>query len=339
MRVAALLSAASTVTLSALLAGCSSAGPASAGGPKGGGPVSGDETWSDGMQLSSSVTIDAGSTVTIAAGATITAAAGVVITVQGTLKAAGGAEAKITSTQAWGGILVDKNGTLSLTNVDLDNASSAVSVNVGSVSATYDKGTISASAAPFAIQGGAKLTTDHATVKGSLGSSRVQGELHATYLDYDANGNDGITAEADGAVVFIEDSELHGIGGNSDMIVSYQGVGTLHVAYTEIKNVHCGFHIERATNIDVSHVTSASNSFGAMLYGSLATGTRTFDAVNFDGELEWGIDEEDGDVNGPITITGSYFGNNTGGDVHLQTATRITVTGNATAALTDAHPR
>ena len=187
--------------------------------------------------LSVPTVIAPGVTVTIAPGATIHATSGIQITVQGTLTAAGGAEASITSDSSWAGILVDKGGTLTLTNVDIDNTSvGAISVNVGALNVEYDSGTINASAAPFAIQAGAKLTTKHATVKGSLGTTRVQGELDASYLDYDANGQDGITAESDSAVLSIEDSELHGISGQTgDGIVSYLGAGTIHVAYTEIK--------------------------------------------------------------------------------------------------------
>ncbi len=213
-------------------------------------------------------------------------------------------------------------------------------MNAGDAAASYDQGTISASAAPFAIQAGAKLTTSHATVTGSLGTTRVQGELDASYLDYDANGNDGITAESDSAVLSIEDSELHGISGQTgDMVVSYEGAGTIHVAYTEIKNVHCAFHIQRMTNLDVSYVNATGDSYGFMLYGSLDTGTRTVDSMNIDGELQWGIDEEDGDINGPISITNCYFANNAYGDVHLQTASNISITSPATAAIPNAHPR
>jgi hypothetical protein len=337
----------------ATLAACSAAGPSpgsasSTGSGASSAPneptISSDETWSDGKEIPASLVIAPNVVVTIAAGATIHAAAGAQITIQGTLKAAGGAEATITGTSAtatWGGLLVDKGGTLALTNVDLASTSiAAISVNAGALAAAYDTGTITASAAPFAIQAGAKLTTSHATVKGSVGTTRVQGELDASYLDYDANGQDGITAEADTAVLSIEDSELHGISGQTgDMIVSYQGAGTIHVAYTEIKNVHCAFHIQRMTNLDVSFVNATGDSYGFMLYGSLSSGTRKVDSMNIDGELEWGIDEEDGDINGAIAITNCYFANNAYGDVHLQTASNISITGNATAAIADAHPR
>ena len=123
------------------------------------------------------------------------------------------------------------------------------------------------------------------------------------------------------------------------MIVSYLGAATIHVAYTEIKNVHCGFHIERVTNLDVHHVNDTQNSYGMMLYGSLDQGMRTIDTSNIDGELAWAIDEEDGAINGPIAITNCYIANDTIGDVYLEAGTHITVSSPAAAAFTDAKPR
>jgi hypothetical protein len=330
-----------------VLAGCSSAptGPATSHGATATTEVvSSNETWDSSKQLTTSVVIAPHAVVTIAPGATIHAAEGVGVTVRGTLTSAGGAQSAIasdTATTTWLGVLVDTGGTLSLNGVDLTNTSvSAIAVNAGSVSASYDNGTIGASAEPFSVQAGAKLTTSHATVKGALGTTRISGELDASYLDYDANQQDGITAENDNAVLSIEDSELHGVSGQSgDMIVSYLGAGTIHLAYTEIKNVHCAFHIERMTNLDVSYVNATTDSYGFMLYGSLSPGTRKIDSMNIDGELEWGIDEEDGMINGPIAITNVYFGNNAYGDYHLQTGTNISITQKATAPIANAHPR
>ncbi|HEY2513732.1 MAG TPA: hypothetical protein VGI39_22850, partial [Polyangiaceae bacterium] len=163
------------------MAGCSASPQAvthsdgaGAGGSAGQSTVDKDTTWTDGTTFSSAVLIKAGATVTIAAGATLHVEGGVQITVQGTLKSAGGAEATLTGDQPWQGILVDQGGSLALTNVDIANTSGAISVNAGAASATYDQGTISASKAPFAVQAGAKLSTSHAFVKGSLGTTRVQ---------------------------------------------------------------------------------------------------------------------------------------------------------------------
>ena len=305
--------------------------------------ISSDETWENGKVLDTPTVIAAGVTVTIAAGATIQAIDGISITIDGTLKSAGGGQATLTSSSAttrWAGLLVAKGGTLALSGVDITNADGAINVETGAASASYATGAITASKAPFVVATGGKLTTSHAMVKGSLGTSHVQGELDASYLDYDANGNDGLTAESDSAIVNVSDSELHGISGQTgDMIVSYQGAGTISVQYTEIKGVHCSFHIERATNITVSHVTSNGNSFGFMMYGSLDTGTRTVDSMNIENELSWGIAEESGDINGPVTFTNTYFANNAYGNTSLQSGTKISVMGNATAEIADAKPR
>jgi len=327
------------------LACSSSSAPTTVGpGTSGDAPIiSANETWENGKVLETPTVIGPGATVTIAAGATIQAVDGITITVQGTLTAAGGAEATLTSSGAstrWAGLLVASGGTLDLTNVDITNADGAINIEGGATSASYTSGTITASKAPFVVETGAKLTTSHATVVGSLGTTHVQGELDASYLDYDGNGNDGITCESDAAILNISDSELHGTSGAlGDMIVSYEGAGTISLQYSEIKNVHCSFHIERVTNMNVSHVTSSGNSYGFMMYGSLDTGTRTIDSMNIEDELTWGIAELPGDINGPVSFTNTYFAGNAYGNVSVQSGSKISVTGNATSEITDAKPR
>ena len=76
-----------------------------------------------------------------------------------------------------------------------------------------------------------------------------------------------------------------------------------------------------------------------MMYGSPATGTRAIDSMNIEGNANWGIAEEDGDINGPVAFTNIYFANNGYGDVSFQTGSKITVTANATAEIPDAKPR
>jgi hypothetical protein len=76
-----------------------------------------------------------------------------------------------------------------------------------------------------------------------------------------------------------------------------------------------------------------------MFYGSLNQGTKTVTSMNIDGQLAWGIDEEDGVVNGPISITNTYIANNATGNVYLQAGSNISITSPATAAIANAHPR
>jgi hypothetical protein len=338
--------------LTAAAVGCSSGGsgdPSSAGYAGKGGPtqgggddspeISSDATWNDGKTLGTPVVVDANTTLTIAPGATIHAATGVQITVRGTLKvAAASSHAKITSADRWAGIIVAPGGTLDADGLDLENATAGVDVQGGAASARYDDGTITAAKQPFAIEAGGKLTTAHAVVTGSLDTSLILGELDAKYLDYDSNGHDGLTAANDAAIISVEDSELHGNSGTTDMLVSYVGAGTIHVAYTEIKNVHCAFHIERISNLDVSHVTATGDYDGFMLYGSLNNGTRTVTQSNIMGEIHAGVEEGAESINGPTSFTNNYFANNPQ-DVLTHAQSGISVTSNATAAFSDAHPR
>jgi hypothetical protein len=317
----------------------SSSGGAAANGDDSSPEITSDTTWNNGKQINAPVVIDANSTVTIAAGATITAAAGVQITVKGTLKTAGGAQAKLTGTDVWTGIVVASGGTVTLDGVDFENAAAPIDVQDGAKLATYSNGTATAAKAPFVVEHGGKLTASHVTVKASTGTSHVQGELHASYLDYDSNGHDGITAEHDDAIVWVEDSEMHGDQGVTDMFVSYQGASLIHVAYTEITHVHCAFHIERIKSLDVSHVTATSDYDGFMLYGSLNDGTRTVTQSNIHDELHAGVEEAATTINGAITFTDNYFANNGSGDTLLHASSAIHVTQNATTPFADAKPR
>jgi hypothetical protein len=283
--------------------------------------------------------IDEKTTVTIAPGATIHAVDGITITVKGTLKSAPGAKASITSDTTWTGILVAPGGTVQLDGVDLDNAVAPLDVQGGAASATFANAAIHAASSPFVVEAGGKLGVSHVTVAGTKAISHVQGELDATYLDYDSNGHDGITAESDQAVISVEDSTMHGEAGTTDMFVSYQGAGLIHVAYTDITKVHCAFHIERITSLDVSHVTAQGDYTGFMLYGTLPTGTRTVTHSNSMGNLHTGLEEAADSINGTITFSDDYIANNGVQDVLTHTASGIQVVSPATAAWADAHPR
>jgi hypothetical protein len=252
--------------------------------------------------------------------------------------AAGGARSLFVS-EGWSGIVVASGGSLALDGVDIENARAAIEVQTGAASARYDRGAIRASKAPFTVDAGATLTTAHAAVVAPLGPSHVVGALTASYLDYDANGFDGITTESDDAALSIDDSTLHGIDGITDMIASYTGAASIHVAYTTIEHVHCAFHLERVTSLDVAFVTAQADAYGFMMHGSLSTGTRSIHDSNFTGNLEWGIHEEDTSINGPIDVSGCYFTANGLGDVYTHAQSGIHVSASVTTPIAAARPR
>jgi hypothetical protein len=340
------LAATTLVACSSGGSGTASGGPAGRGTGTSGNPndqsppeVSADTTWGDGHELPTPVVIDVGTTVTIAPGATIHAVQGITITVKGTLKSAPGAGSTITSDTKWTGILVAPGGTLQLDGVALDNAVAPLDVQGGAASASFTNGTIDSANSPFVVESGGKLSVAHVKVTGTKAISHIQGEIDASYLDYDSNGNDGLTAESDQAVISVEDSTMHGAAGTTDMFVSYQGAGRIHVAYTEITNVHCAFHIERIIDLDVSHVTATSDYTGFMLYGTLPNGTRTITQSNLMGNSHTGVEEAADSVNGTITFSDDYIANNALQDVLTHAESGIQVTSPASAAFPDAHPR
>jgi hypothetical protein len=289
--------------------GGSSSGSASSSGSSSGGAgttISADTTWADGQQIPGSVTIASGVTVTIAPGATVTMAASAAINVGGTLTAssATGTHAVLTGT-SWAGISVASGGTLSLDGVDLTGASTALATVAGATSAEYDDGTITGATTPFEIATGTTLGTKNATVTGTLGTSHVAGSLVASYLDYDSGGNEGIETTDPTATESFEDCTLHGSGPVADMVISATGAASIHIAYTSITNVHCGFHFDTIDAFDVSYTNVESNAYGFMLYGSTGAGPRTVTYSNID-QNPIAFDTTPGN-NGPITFDNDYI--------------------------------
>jgi hypothetical protein len=257
----------------------------------------------------------------------VNVAANATITIQGTLTASSASpkHALLTSS-AWTGLVVDQGGTMTLDGVDLANAATALQTNAGALKAEYDDGTITAASTPFLVATGTTLGTRHATVTGTKGPSRISGSFVASFLDYDSNGNEGLVTLDPTATESIEDSKLHGSGPVSDMVVSTQGAKSIHVAYSDITNVHCGFHFDTITSFDVSYTNVESNSYGFMLYGSGGAGTRTVTYSNVD-QNQIAYDTQGS--NGPITFDHDYVTGttNAGTAVSTTNAAKIAVTG------------
>jgi hypothetical protein len=300
----------------------------------------------DGTTLAQNLEIAEGTTTTIAPGAHVVVGKGVTITVRGTLKiaSAAGPHARFAAAaedQAWGGIVVENGGDLEADGLDLDGTATGIDVRAGAVAAHYDDGTISHVANPFMVERGGRLDTAHATVVDATNTSSVNGEMHASYLDYDKDVLTSGIIMADALAVFdATDSTFHGTGiGGGDYIISY-GATLVHVAYSTITDSHCAFHFDGLSQFQIDHVTAGApaptaagnrNSWGAMLYGSGA-GPSTISASNFM-NAEMNLDEEND--NGPLTITDTYTtGRNATDSAWTWAAADV-----ATAPIPDAHPR
>ena len=232
--------------------------------------------------------------------------------------------------KGWTGIVLASGGTLALAGVNLTGATTALQTESGAGKAEYDDATITAATTPFNLAKGTTLGMKHATVTGTLGTSTVAGALVASFLDYDSNGNEGIVTTDPTATESIEDSKLHGSGPTADLLVSSAGAASIHVAYTDITNVHCGFHFDAITAFDISYTNVESNAYGFMLYGSAGAGTRSVTYSNID-QNPIAFDTEG--ANGPITFDHDYVtGTTTAG-------TAVTVTNASKATVTGTGPR
>jgi hypothetical protein len=297
------------------------------GGTSGTGSSSGNpvntETWNDGKQITANVDIVAGATVTIAPGAHITVTPGVAITVHGTLTASSKAtHAKLTSTAAWGGIIVASGGSMTLTGVDLDNA--GVTANGNDLAAQYDYGTITSGL--FTVDVGGKLSTDHAAVV-TGGATSVNGAFTATFLDYSGS---EISMGDPSATVSVIDSKITGSGG--DFFTPGSGK-LLHISYSTIDKTHCPIHMSGIAKFELDHITTggtgatSTSGFGLMVYngdvGPHTVSYSNFNDPNWDQTVRTAV----------INIDHSYF------KVAPATVGQVTTTAKQTTMITDAHPR
>ena len=297
-----------------------------AGSSSGGGTMTESTTWTDGTTISTSTTIPAGATVTIAKGATVTVGAGVTITVAGTLSAeTNTTHAKLTGT-GWTGIVVAAGGTLNLDSVDFTGAADPMAVTG---TATYANGTITAPATPIDVEAGGSLTLTTVTITGSTGYSRVNGNLTATALDYDSNGNEGVVIGGTTSVVKITGSTFHGTSVDGGDMISVNACASLTMTYTSITACHCAYHFNEITSFDLENMDLHGDSYGFMMYGSdPTTGTRVFKNSNVETMAAAGIDEAG--TNGAITVSGVYFDSSSKLDLTDQ---EISVTASAKTAL------
>jgi hypothetical protein len=310
-------------------------GPTSSSSSSGVASSSGGTAWHNGLTLSTNTTIAAGESVTIDPGATIQVAAGVTIAVDGTLSASSSAAHATLTGTGWTGLVV--SGTLSLDGVDISGASDALNIASTGV-AEYDDGTISAAAAPFRIASGGALTLKHVTIPDGAGTAEVAGTLTASYLNYTGGGAgffDGIVTTSPQAVLSVEDSTFTGPGQNGplhDMLVSNGGSARFHVAYTTISQMHCGFHFDALSELDISYVDDDSNAYGFMLYGSTGAGPFTVSNSNIDDSGNNAYDAEGN--NGAITFDGDYVNG-----LITDPSLAVTLTHPAIARVTGTGPR
>ncbi len=291
----------------------SSSGGADAAPPNDANTTVGNMTWDDGQSLSTNITIPAGTTVTIEPGAKVDVGAGVTITVAGTLTASAASRHASLTGASWIGVVVASGGTLQLDGVDITGASAALDVQAGGT-AEYDDGTILQSAASFTIAKGGTLGMKHSALTGAAGTCNVAGTFTADYLTYTGGGTglfDGIVTTDIGAKLSVEDSTFTGPGENGplhDMLVAQNGAAQFHVAYTTIKSMHCGFHFDTLSELDVSYVNDDTNAYGFMLYGSGGAGPFTVTYSNLYGN---GADYTTLGNNSPITFDHDYTADST----------------------------
>lgn len=295
------------------------------------GTTIGDETWSDGKQIASNITIGAGKTVVISPGAKITVAAGVAITVQGTLRATTSAtHASIVGPAggSWTGLVVASGGTLTADSLDITGATKALWTLNGNTDATFANGAITADT-PFTMEAGSKLSISKSTVT-AKNPSALAGTFSASYMTYDKGTAEGLYMNDAAGTATIVDSTLKGNGGG-DYVVS-SAAKLIDVSYTTITGSHCPLHFNAVDKFRIDHVSNLVNGYGPMFYGSGA-GPNVISNSNLqDLTYDWDVQN----ANGTITIDKSYApGQKT---VDAMNTAKVTVTNPVAAAVADAKP-
>lgn len=298
------------------------------------GDVRANDTWKDGLELTGTVRIIGPAVVEIEPGATIKCAKGVQILVGGVLKKAPGAKARIACPD-WLGILVAQGGKVELEVFELENASTSIETTPGALDTLVRKTEIKNSLKPFNVGKDSKLTLEEVTAvtprqvaDNVLSIADVRGTLVARKLDYDTGPSEGISIK-DGGSAEIEDSFIHGVGGQ-DMISTY-AAKSLKVSYTKVSGAHCGPHLEGVESFQIDHLVSEQNTYGITIYGAGA-GPNIVKDSNIHGDAAW-LDIQ-GD-HGPIAFENVHA---TGGDPLIKDTVPPSIT-KASGPVAGAGPR
>ena len=271
------------------------------------------------------VTVPAGQTMTVAARSHLRFGAGASLLVRGTLVVAG----PVTMTgSGWAGIIVAGGGALDLRQATIAGAMNPVTVQRGA-RASLTRVTITGESSPFTVLPTGSLSLDTVTVARAGAQSFIDGDLHATALDYNKGAGEGFTALKGTARITIANSRLHGDGPSTGDMLSMRSGDSLTVTTTEITGAHCAFHLVGLNSLALDRANIHGNSYAFMMYQTSSVGTRVIKNSNIDNNLDYGIDEGSKyNTNGPITIENTYIAHN-GKDLALYTHA-ITVTSPAT---------
>ena len=110
---------------------------------------------------------------------------------------------------------------------------------------------------------GGLLDTAYAAVENPSAASGINGEFHASYLDYETTAIAGGLITSDPSAIFdATDSTFHGSSiGGGDYITSYASA-LVHVAYSTIADAHCAFHFDDVAHFEIDCCSSSHSGRG-----------------------------------------------------------------------------
>ncbi len=297
--------ATAALALVLLAAGCAGSPPSDSSAEPAGASAPATGTWADGTVLRGTVTIPAGSTVTLAPGATVRAAKGATLVVAGTLLAPDGG--RLTGS-GWSGVQIVKGGKAALTGVALDGSENGFLTEEGALPSSLLRVRITKVAAPFMLATGTTLTLDDVKVTDISGASVIKGTLDGDRLSYDKAGNPGIVVV--GGTLRLRDSLLYGNGEYDGDMVTTSKAREVTVSNTEVRDVHCAFHLVGVDTLTLDGLSLHDNAYGFMAYGSAPGQVHRITNTNVYDNRDFGLQESPGTEQGRIVVDGGYWGDN-----------------------------
>jgi hypothetical protein len=217
-------------------------------------PGAADETLCGAVQLAAAKSVPAGKTLAICAGSTVTMAAGVSLTVQGKLVVQGTAQSPVKlvgaqgGTMDWAGLIIEANGAVSASYLQIRNAETALTTRPGS-SFSIDHLVIESSEALMVL--GSSGTIAHGTLHG-LGDKQSSTPIEIS----DASPRITDTVVSQGA--------FNGV----DMIVVGGDTAAPVFDRLEVADSHCAFHFVTGNGVTISNSYLHHNAYGLMVTGS-----------------------------------------------------------------------
>jgi hypothetical protein len=156
-------------------------------------------------------------------------------------------------------------------------------------------------------------------VRKASGASIVSGTLVADRLSYDKAGNPGMVITGS---LRLTHSVLYGNGRFEGDMLTTSKAQEITVSDTEIRDVHCAFHLVGVGKLALDRLSIHDNAYGFMAYGSDESVVHRITDSDVYDNRDFGLAETPGITQGRIVVDGGYWAHN--GSTDLASLTQVT---------------